>query len=124
MDTFVAVYPRTDAEMTALKVFCLTRGIKFTDKPEFRKCSEEFMTPTKPLASFLGPPYLNRYGHTKPIHALECITTYAKMKGLYKLDIEKEGITLDDELRRVLNTGHAYIDYQTLIESIEMQFHA
>ena len=122
MDTYLSVYPKTEEQLANLKVFCLSMGMEFQEQHHPRKCSEVYMKPTKALATFMGSAYLNRYGQLKPSQALEFITTYAKRENLYHVNIEKEGIVLNDSLRDVFITNNSLMDYNTLVHAIEGLF--
>jgi hypothetical protein len=66
---------------------------------------EDFRTPCPALKTFCGPEMMTSRGKMKPIDALDFILAYAKRNDL----IEKNSITLDEQLQDVFGTKESSI---------------
>ena len=126
MSSTIIVQCLTPEQSDAVKVFCMKQGILFEEggvQPVEREWVDEFRTPSKPLASFLGPPYMNRYGKTKPKVAFECIVRYVHSKKLCGPNV-KWGIILNETLQELFDTNETAMEYAHLREAVEALFQA
>lgn len=126
MASSITIHCSTPEQSDAVKVFCMKQGILFEEdgvQSVEREWVDEFRTPSKPLASFLGPPYMNRYGKTKPKVAFECILRYVQSKKLCGPNV-KWGIILNETLQGLFNTEETVMEYAHLREAVEALFQA
>ena len=126
MSSVVFVKCTTPEQADAVKVFCMQQGIEFEEEEPHsseRPWVDEFRTPSKPLASFLGPPYMNRYGQTKPKAAFDCVVRYIQTKKLCGPNV-KWGIVLNEALQDLFNTKETAMEYSHLRTAVESLFEA
>jgi chromatin remodeling complex protein RSC6 len=126
MSSVVFVKCATPEQEDMVKLFCMQNGIQFEQEEaqghEY-EWLDEYRTPSKQLACFLGPPYLNRNGKAKPKDAFDCIVRYIHTKKLCGPNV-KWGIILNETLQDLFNTTETAMEYSHLREAVEFLFQA
>jgi chromatin remodeling complex protein RSC6 len=126
MSSVVFVKCATPEQEDAVKAFCMQHGIEFEEEEKReieREWVDKYMTPSKQLASFLGPPYLNRNGEAKPQQAFDCIVRYIHTKKLCGPNV-KWGIILNETLQDLFKTTETAMEYSHLRKAVESLFQA
>lgn len=126
MSPVLSVKSATICQEDMVKAFCMQHGIEFEEeemRDHEREWVNEYRTPSKLLASFLGPPYLNRNAKAKPQDAFDCIVRYINTKKLCGPNV-KWGIILNEALQELFDTKETAMQYRQLREAVESLFQA